>query len=281
MVCGMSRQELDEFLLRAIAEDGPYGDKTVEALSLSGTVSGIFLAKEDFVLCGLQAAFRVFELIDATCAFVPFFEDGKTLKAGDRIGRVAGDLGALLKAERPVLNLLQRLSGIATIARSASSEVEGTSARVLDTRKTTPGLRMLEKYAVRTGGAFNHRMGLSDGILIKDNHIAAVGSLTEAVHRAKSNAGHLWRVEVEVRNLDEFHEAVAAGADLILLDNMSVDDMARAASERPVNVLLEASGGMRPGTLSPVAETGVDFISVGALTHSARAVDISFEIEEH
>ena len=276
----MTRQELDAFLLRAIEEDSPYGDKTVEALSLAGTVSGVFLAKEDFVLCGLQAAFRVFELIDAACAFVPFFEDGKAMKGGDRIGRVAGDLGALLKAERPALNLLQRLSGIATIARSASAEIEGTGAKVLDTRKTTPGLRMLEKYAVRAGGAFNHRMGLSDGILIKDNHIAAVGSLTEAVRRAKSNAGHLWRVEVEVANLDEFREAVAAGADLILLDNMTVEDMARAASERPGGVLLEASGGMRPGTLRPVAETGVDFISVGALTHSARAVDISFEIED-
>jgi len=281
MVCGMSEQALDSILLQAIAEDSPYGDRTVEALALGGTVSGVFLAKEEFVLCGLQAAFRVFELIDPSSAFVPFFEDGKTLKAGERIGRVAGDLGAILKSERPALNLLQRLSGIATTARRATEEIEGTTARILDTRKTTPGLRLLEKYAVRTGGALNHRMGLSDGILIKDNHIAAVGSLTEAVSRAKANAGHLWRVEVEVGSLEEFREALAAGADLVLLDNMSNEDMARASLERPNGVLLEASGGMKPGSLRAVAQTGVDFISVGALTHSARAVDISFEIESH
>lgn len=281
MVCGMNTHALDSILLQAIAEDSPYGDRTVEALALGGTVSGVFLAKEDFVLCGLQAAFRVFELIDASSAFVPFFEDGRTIRAGERIGRVAGDLGTILKAERPALNLLQRLSGIATTARRAAEEVDGTTARILDTRKTTPGLRLLEKYAVRTGGAFNHRMGLSDGILIKDNHIAAVGSLTEAVTRAKANAGHLWRVEVEVGSLNEFREALAAGADLILLDNMSNEDMARASSERPPGVLLEASGGMKPGALRAVAQTGVDFISVGALTHSARAVDISFEIESH
>ena len=281
MVCGMSEQALDSILLQAIAEDSPYGDRTVEALALGGTVSGVFLAKEEFVLCGLQAAFRVFELIDPSSAFVPFFEDGKTLKAGERIGRVAGDLGAILKSERPALNLLQRLSGIATTARRAAEEIEGTTARILDTRKTTPGLRLLEKYAVRTGGALNHRMGLSDGILIKDNHIAAVGSLTEAVSRAKANAGHLWRVEVEVGSLEEFREALAAGADLILLDNMSNEDMARASLERPPGVLLEASGGMKPGSLRAVAQTGVDFISVGALTHSARAVDISFKIESH
>jgi nicotinate-nucleotide pyrophosphorylase (carboxylating) len=279
MVCGLTAQALDAFLLAALREDAPDGDRTTEALGLSGRGRGTVLAKEPLVVCGLPAALRTFHLADPACATEALAEEGARVGSGTAVARVEGPLAALLLAERTALNLLQRTSGIATLTRACVEEVAGTAVRLLDTRKTAPGMRALEKYAVRTGGGVNHRMGLSDGILVKDNHVAAVGSITEAVRRARANAGHLLKVEVEVKSLPEFREAVAAGADLILLDNMSVEDMAQAVRLRPSGVLLEASGGMRPGRLRAVAETGVDLISAGALTHSARAVDLSLEVE--
>jgi len=280
MVCGMTRQALDGLLLAALQEDAPSGDKTTQALALEAEAAGVFLAKDELVLCGLPAALRAFELADPSCRYEVLVDEGRAAVPQTLIARVVGPLPALLLAERPALNLLQHLSGIATLAKKACDAVAGTGAKILDTRKTLPGFRLLEKYAVRTGGAGNHRMGLSDGILIKDNHIAAVGSVEEAVRRAKKACGPLWRVEMEVKDLDEFARAVAAGAEVILLDNMSVEDMARAASQRPAHVLLEASGGMTMERLPAVARTGVNFISMGALTHSAKAKDISFEIEK-
>jgi nicotinate-nucleotide pyrophosphorylase (carboxylating) len=280
MVCGMTSQALDALLIAALQEDAPYGDRTTQALGLSGGASGVFLAKEGLVLCGLPAALRTFELAGASCRCEALVEEGRAVAPGTLLARVSGPLPALLLAERPALNLLQHLSGIASLTRTACEAAEGSGARILDTRKTLPGFRLLDKYAVRTGGAWNHRMGLSDGILIKDNHIAAAGGVEEAVRRAGESCGPLWRVEVEVTSLAEFRKAVAAGAGVILLDNMSIQEMAQAASERPRGVLLEASGGMTLERLATVGRTGVDFISMGALTHSAKAVDISFEIGE-
>ncbi len=277
MVCGMMAKELDAFLLAALKEDVPYQDRTTEALGCEEAVAAVLMAKEALVLCGLPAAFRVFELA-GDCNCEAFVAEGKEIGAGTRIGKVFGPLPAILPAERTALNLLQHLSGIATLTLSAVREVSGVSADILDTRKTTPGLRNLEKYAVKTGGGLNHRMGLSDGILIKDNHIAAAGSIKEAVARVRRRSGALWRIEVEVQSIAEMREALSAGADLILLDNMSLEEMAEAVRTRPEGVKLEASGNMKPGRLKSVAETGVDFISVGALTHSARAVDISLDL---
>lgn len=280
MVCGMRQSELDGLLLRALQEDAPYGDRTTEALGLTGPASGVFLVKEDLVLCGLPAALRTFELADPACACEALAGDGDVAGPSAVVARVTGPLPALLLAERLSLNLLQHLCGIATMARLASDAVKGTGARILDTRKTLPGFRLLEKFAVRTGGATNHRIGLSDGILIKDNHIAACGSVEEAVRRAKAACGPLWHAEVEVKSLGEFRRAVTAGADVLLLDNMSVEEMAAVVAERPPGILLEASGGMTLERVRAVAETGVDFISMGALTHSAKARDVSFEIEK-
>lgn len=274
----MSAQELDALLLAALREDAPFGDKTTEALGLRGSGEGALLVKEPLVVCGLPAALRAFELADAACSVQPLLAEGAEAKPGDCLGRVRGPYAAILLAERVALNLLQRLCGVATLARRASEAAAPHGAKVLDTRKTTPGLRLLEKYAVRTGGASNHRMGLSDGILIKDNHIAAAGSLSGAVAQCRLRAGTLWKIEVEVKSLDEFREAAAAGADVVLLDNMSDADMAACVAERPAGLLLEASGGMTLARIPAVAALGVDFISMGALTHSAKASDISLEI---
>lgn len=278
MVCGMSHDELDALLLRALHEDAPYGDKTTAASGLSGEGAAELLAKQDVVVAGLPAALRTFELAGPSCSWAALIEEGGRASKGTVIAKVYGPVPALLLAERTALNLLQRLCGIATLTDRAVAQVKGTTARILDTRKTTPGLRNLEKYAVRMGGGQNHRMGLSDGILLKDNHIAAAGSITAAVRAAREKAGALWKVEVEVTNLAGYREALAVGAEVILLDNMSDDDMARAVKERPKGVVLEASGGMTLERLRRVAALGVDLISMGALTHSAPAADISMEL---
>lgn len=279
MDLGLTPDALDDLLRRALAEDAPHGDKTTEALCLSGPGLGVLLAKQELVACGVGACLRTFSLADPECRGEALVAEGALVRPGALLGRVEGPFAALLFAERTALNLLQRLCGVATLAHRAAAAVAGTPCRVVDTRKTTPGLRALEKYAVRTGGATNHRMGLSDGILIKDNHIAAVGSVSEAVRRALGAAGHLWKVEVEVKDLAEFREAVAAGAGVILLDNMSDEGMAACVAQRPAGVLLEASGNMTLERLPRVAALGVDLVSMGALTHSAKACDISLELE--
>jgi len=278
MVCGMSLDELDDLLLRELHADAPYGDKTTEAVGLCGEGRAEILAKQDLVLAGVAAALRTFELVDPACSWALLAEDGERVGTGTVVAKVFGPIPAILLAERTALNLLQRLCGIATFTSRAVGEVEGTGVKVLDTRKTSPGMRVLEKYAVRMGGGHNHRMGLSDAILLKDNHIAAAGSVTAAVASAKERAGALWKVEVEVTDLDLYREALAAGADVILLDNMSERDMAAAVASRPPGVTLEASGGMTLDRLRRVAELGLDYVSVGALTHSAPAADLSLEL---
>lgn len=275
----MNPGAFEGFLRRALEEDAPFGDKTSEAVGIQGVGTGFLLAKQEMVVCGVPACLRAFTLADASCVGTALAEEGSLVRPGELLGKVEGPLAALLFAERTALNLLQRLCGIATLSRRAAEAVAGTACRIVDTRKTSPGMRLLEKYAVRTGGAFNHRMGLSDGVLIKDNHIAAVGSVGEAVRRAKASSGHLWKIEVEVKSIAEFREALAAGAEVVLLDNMSEEQMAACVAERPAGILLEASGNMTISRLPAVAALGVDLISMGALTHSAKASDISFEIE--
>lgn len=278
MVCGMISQELDALLLRELQTDAPYGDRTTEAVGLWGKARAVLLAKQDLVVAGLPAALRTFTLADAACSGVALCGEGARVSKGSLIAEIEGPVPVLLLAERTALNLLQRLCGIATATARAVAAVEGTAARVLDTRKTTPGLRNLEKYAVRMGGGHNHRMGLSDGILLKDNHIAFAGSVTAAVTEARSRAGALWKVEVEVSDLEMYREALAQGVEVILLDNMSDADMVQAVAERPQGTLLEASGGMTLERLRRVADLGVNYISMGALTHSAPAADISMEL---
>jgi nicotinate-nucleotide pyrophosphorylase (carboxylating) len=272
----------------ALSEDLGWGDLTTESLvPPSQKGRGTFLVKGQGVLCGLGVAEEVFRQVDASLRFEPLRSEGSPVEKGDLVATVQGSLASILKAERTALNFLQRLSGVASETAAYVAAVAGLATRIIDTRKTTPGLRALEKYAVRVGGGHNHRTHLGDGVLVKDNHLAALANrglgLREAVVLAKARAPHTIRVEVEVTSLAQAQEAVAAGAEMLLLDNMSPEAM-RAAVDwtrslpgpRP---LLEASGGVRLETVRAVAETGVDLISVGALTHSARALDISLEVE--
>jgi nicotinate-nucleotide pyrophosphorylase (carboxylating) len=263
----------------ALEEDLFLGDVTSEAtLEAAAQGEGRFLAKEDLVLAGAAVAARVFERLGAECRFD--LADGARATSGTFFGRANGSLRALLAAERTALNFLQRLSGVATATRRCVDALAagGGGTRLLDTRKTTPGWRRLEKEAVRAGGGTNHRFALGDGILIKDNHVAACGGVGEAVRRARYRASAMLRVEVEVTDLAGLEAAIAAGADIVLLDNMDDHALAEAARRAKGKVLLEASGNMTLERLPRVAATGVDFVSMGAITHSARAVDISFEL---
>jgi nicotinate-nucleotide pyrophosphorylase (carboxylating) len=243
---------------------------------------GRFLAKEQMVVAGLEAAEAVFSTLDSQQQIEAFASDGEEVEAGKVIARTSGFADVLLGGERVALNLLQRLSGIATLTRTYVRAIEGTGAQIVDTRKTTPGLRMLEKYAVLSGGARNHRFGLDDGVLIKDNHIALAGGVGAAVERAREAAGHLHKIEVEVSTEKDLREAIGSGADILLLDNLTPEETARlvgvARDLRP-QVTLESSGGITLENVRAYAEAGVDLISIGALTHSARAVDISFKIQ--
>jgi len=264
----------------ALEEDLSLGDATSEATIPAGLPGrGRFLAKDALVVAGTAVASRVFERLGASCRFDR--EPGARVSHGALIGAAQGPMRALLAAERTALNFLQRLSGVATATRAAVDALEaaGGRTRLLDTRKTTPGWRRLEKEAVRAGGGSNHRFSLGDGILVKDNHVAACGGVGEAVRRARARGNAMLRVEVEVVDLAGLDEAIAAGADIVLLDNMDDASMAEAVRRAAGRVLLEASGNMTLERLSRVAATGVDFVSMGALTHSARAADISFEVE--
>lgn len=267
---------LDPILRRALEEDIGTGDVTTLATIEPGTqASAELIAKEDFVLSGIDVAQRVFKLLSAETAFEKLITDGQTVKRGEVLAWIKGEAAVLLQGERVALNLLQRMSGVATLTAAFMREVEGTRAIVVDTRKTTPGLRVLEKYAVRSGGGGNHRMALYDAVLIKENHVAAAGGITAAVSRAKQRVPHTQKIEVEVRNQDEVAEALAAGADILLLDNMSLQELAAAVELVDGRALTEASGGVNLETVRAIAETGVNLISVGALTHSYRSVDIS------
>lgn len=267
-----------------LSEDLGRGDITTAATVPPFTRgSGGFLAKENLVLCGLEVAEAVFAHLDADSPEIETnFNDGDEINAGTVFATLKGYADVLLTGERVALNLLQRMSGVATLTRAYVKAVEGTSAKIVDTRKTTPGLRMLEKYAVTVGGGKNHRLGLDDGVLIKDNHIALAGGITEAVVAAKQKVGHLHKIEVEISNWAQLREAIEAGADIVMLDNQTPEEAEKlvemARSLNP-NVLIEASGGMDLDRVRSFAEAGVDLISVGRLTHSARAVDISFKIK--
>ncbi|HYA48378.1 MAG TPA: carboxylating nicotinate-nucleotide diphosphorylase [Burkholderiales bacterium] len=274
----MPELEFDETIRAALREDMPQGDITSESVIPAGAASeAVILAKEDGVLAGLPVARRVFELVDPRVEFRAESADGRAVQKGDVVARVEGPTVSLLKAERTALNFLQRLSGIATATRRFVDAVAGTKARILDTRKTTPGLRLLEKYAVRMGGGTNHRLGLSDMVLIKDNHLRYVGSIAEAVHRARAAVAARVKVEVEVTSLDELGQALAAGADIVMLDNMSLEETREAVAIAAGRVPLEVSGKVSLEHVREIAETGVDLISVGALTHSSPALDISLE----
>jgi len=267
---------LDPILRRALEEDIGTGDVTTQATIEPGTqASAELVAKEDFVLAGIQVARRVFQLLSAEIAFDGLVEDGQQVRRGDVLAWIKGDAALLLQGERVALNLLQRMSGVATLTAAYVREVSGTGAIIVDTRKTTPGLRLLEKYSVRMGGGGNHRMALYDAVLIKENHVAAAGGITAAVSRARQSVPHTQKIEVEVRNQDEVAEALQAGADILLLDNMNPEELRAAVALIGDRAMTEASGGVNLETVREIAETGVRLISVGALTHSYRAVDIS------
>ncbi|MEJ2197418.1 MAG: carboxylating nicotinate-nucleotide diphosphorylase [Desulfuromonadales bacterium] len=267
---------LDPILRRVLEEDIGTGDVTTLATIQPGTqASAELVAKEDFVLSGIDVAKRVFHLLSAETAFEKLIEDGQSVKRGDVLAWIKGDAAVLLQGERVALNLLQRMCGVATLTAEFVKEIGGTGAIIVDTRKTTPGLRVLEKYSVRMGGGGNHRMALYDAVLIKENHVAAAGGITSAVNRARQNVPHTQKVEVEVRNQVEVAEALDAGADILLLDNMSTEELRAAVEMINGRAITEASGGVNLETVRDIAETGVRLISVGALTHSYRAVDIS------
>lgn len=264
----------------ALEEDIGSGDITTENLIDKGLKGlGEVVAKESLVIAGLDIARQVFEQLDPDISFRPNFSDGDFIKKGKKVLEVEGELRALLMGERTALNFLQRLSGIATHVRSYMDSIANKNVRLVDTRKTTPGWRALEKYAVRVGGAHNHRMGLYDGVLIKDNHIAVCGGIKKAIESIKDKLSHLVKIEVEVSGLDGVKEALEAGADVIMLDNMDIDQIKEAIEFINGKSVVEISGGVTIDSLNQLADTGVDIISAGALTHSARSVDISMRIK--
>lgn len=270
---------VDDIIKAALHEDINYIDTTTD-LMIPEDARGKarFLAKADGVLCGIDAALRVFQLLDDSFTATVYKQDGDRLQYGDVIAEVEGSTRFLLKGERTALNLLQHMSGIASATRRYVELVQGTNAAITDTRKTLPGLRFLQKYAVTVGGGRNHRYNLSDGAMLKDNHIDAAGGITAAVQSLRGQLGHMVKLEVETRSLAEVREALDAGADVIMLDNMDCDTMRQAVELAAGRALLEASGGITDATIRAVAETGVDIISIGALTHSVKALDISMKI---
>ncbi len=279
-----NKLQIEEIIDRALAEDLGKGDVTTEALipgDRQGT--GFIVAKKEGILAGINVAKQVFHQADPELKVEVLLEDGARVKPGSKVAKVSGSIASILKAERVALNFLQRLSGIASETNRYVEAVKGLPVRIMDTRKTTPGLRSLEKHAVKAGGGENHRMSLGDGILIKDNHLAALRSqglnIKEIVAKARQNAPQRLPVEVEVGTVSEALEAVEAGADIVMLDNMNLEDMRKAVKSIHGRALIEASGGITLDNVRAVAETGVDFISIGALTHSARALDISLELE--
>lgn len=264
----------------ALEEDIGTGDVTTAAV-LTGAEAGKAkaIAKADIVVAGIDVFREAFLFLDNSIQFTGYCDDGNVAETGEVLAEISGNLSSILMAERVALNLLQRMCGIATFTRRYVDEIKGTRAKILDTRKTAPGLRYFDKYAVRIGGGFNHRFGLYDGVLIKDNHIAAAGGISQALDRVRGRFPHTLKVEIEVKNLQEVEEALISGADVIMLDNMTIEDMRMSVAAVNGKVPLEASGNVTLANVRQIAETGVDFISVGALTHSAPASDISLKIE--
>ncbi len=269
-----------EIIKRALEEDLGNGDITTRNLiAETQKGQGLFLAKASGIIAGLEVSAAVFSCLEPAVQFTAFIHDGDEIKPGDRIARVEGKMSTLLTGERVALNFLQRLSGIASKTHNMAESIKYQHAVLVDTRKTTPGLRLLEKYAVRVGGAKNHRFGLYDGVMIKDNHIQAVGGIQKAVSTLRQKVPHTLKIEVEVENLQQLQEALEARADIILLDNMDAASMRKAVEIVNGQALLEASGGVNEENIVEIAKTGVDFISCGALTHSAPSLDISFKIQ--
>lgn len=273
---------VDNIIKTALLEDINYLDVTGDYLiDEEQENTARFLAKSDGVLCGIDIALRVFEILQPSGFEATVYKhDGDLLEKGDIIAEIHGKTRVLLKGERTALNLIQHMSGVATATHNAVKIVEGTNASITDTRKTLPGLRPLQKYAVTVGGGKNHRYNLSDAAMLKDNHIDAGGGIAAAVAKLRGKLGHMTKIELEVRNLDELGQALEAGADVIMLDNMNCDEMKEAVAITNGRAVLEASGNITAETLRPIAETGVDIISMGALTHSVKAFDISLKIAD-
>lgn len=270
---------LDQLIQTALQEDIHYVDVTTDYLLDDDHVSeAYYIAKDDGILCGIDVAKRVFELVGGACEMQILVHDGEQVRKGDILATMTGSTKTLLKGERTALNLLQHMSGIATATRRCVDLVAGTKAQITDTRKTLPGLRPIQKYAVTVGGGKNHRYNLSDGAMLKDNHIDAYGGITGAVAALRQKIGHMVKIELEVRTLEELQEALAAGVEIIMLDNMSCEEMKQAVAINAGRALLEASGNVTQANIRQVAETGVDIISLGALTHSVTCFDISMHI---
>lgn len=277
----LTQSYIDSIINTALDEDINYIDVTTDNLILPDhTSSAYYIAKDSGVLCGIEIAKRVFELAGGNVEFETLIHDGSEVKNGDIIAKMNGSTVTLLKGERTALNILQHLSGIATATNKCVKLVEGTKASITDTRKTLPGLRAMQKYAVTVGGGKNHRFNLSDGAMLKDNHLDAYGGITGAVTALRKKIGHMVKIEVEVRNLAELQEALDNKCEVIMLDNMSCEDMKKAVAITNGRALLEASGNVTAETIRSVAETGVDIISLGALTHSVKCFDISMRIEK-
>lgn len=271
---------VDELVRRALLEDIGPGDITTEAtIPADRSCTAVIMAKEEGVLCGQQVAEATFRALDPHLTYEVLLPEGSEVTPGQAVARITGSARSVLMAERVALNFLQRMSGIATTTRNLSDSIKYYHARLVDTRKTTPGLRMIEKYAVRVGGGLNHRYGLHDAVLIKDNHIAVAGGVREAVVAARKATSHTSRVEVEVESLEQLQEALDAGADIILLDNMDTETMKKAVEMVAGKAITEASGGITAANLVEVAKTGVDIISMGALTHTIKALDLSLDIQ--
>lgn len=270
---------IDSIIKNALKEDLGWGDVTTDStIPEAAVIRGNFIAKAEGIVCGIEICKRVFEIVDEGIEFHAIMKDGHRVSQGDIIATIGGNARSVLKGERTALNFLQRMSGIATMTDKFVSQIAGLKAKIVDTRKTVPGLRILDKYSVRVGGGFNHRFNLSDMVLIKDNHIKAAGGITPAVEAARLAVSHAVKIEVEVESIKELMEAIAAGADIVMLDNMTLDMMKEAVSIAKGRVVLEASGNMAlhgERNVRAVAETGVDIISVGALTNSVDSLDIS------
>ncbi|KMZ43373.1 MULTISPECIES: carboxylating nicotinate-nucleotide diphosphorylase [Bacillales] len=274
-----NKRELQRKIEEWLQEDVGFGDvTTMSTIPESEQGVGILYAKEAGIVAGLPIAEQVFATVDSTLVFEAKVEEGARVEVGQQIAEVSGSVRSILSGERLALNLMQRLSGIATKTSEYAKAVAGTKARVVDTRKTTPGLRALEKYAVRVGGGYNHRFALYDAVMIKDNHIKGAGGIAQAVAAARAAIPHTMTVEVEAESFEQVQEALAAGADTIMLDNMSLDQMVEAVQFINGRAVVEASGGVSLETIGDIAKTGVDIISVGALTHSVKAFDISLDL---
>jgi nicotinate-nucleotide pyrophosphorylase (carboxylating) len=269
------RSQLERFFIEDIGEQDITTD-LIFADHSDGEI--VFLAKDDGIFCGEEVIKTGFQLLNREISTRVLVKDGQEIKYGDQLARVSGKIADLLKGERVILNLVQRMSGIATLTRQTVNTLDSGHTRVCDTRKTTPGLRMLEKYAVRCGGGFNHRFGLYDGVMIKDNHISFAGSISNAVEAVRKNAGHMVKVEVEVETEEQVIEAVNAGADIIMFDNRTPAEIMDLIKLVPSTIITEASGGIQLTNIADYRETGVDYISLGYLTHSYKALDISVKV---